>query len=187
MKTKLQTPLLPNSTSKITKSSIPSPVPRALSAIKSSAAEFRERELKRQKEVEARQKREALLQAQIEEKRRKREEKQIKAQQMREEIENKKRKHLETAEKSKEEKLKQQMAEREAKLMKQKEELEKKRQIAKQKAIGEKMKAQEVETPIYMIKKAPLLPTPDCYDSDTEEGQDRQFTLPEWTKGRKLL
>lgn len=183
----MQTPLdthrilpsqLANTTSKVTKSSLASPIPKTMSAIKASAAEFRERELKRQKEAEARQKREALLQAQIEEKRRIREEKQLKAQQLREAMEKEKKKHLEMVERVKEEKLKQQLAERDIKLQKQKDDLEKKRQMARQKASDEKVK-----DPIYMITKAPLLPTPDCYDSDSEDVERQKVDFPSWSKG----
>lgn len=98
------------STSKLTTSAksslIEAPgVPKAMSAAKASAAEYREREMRRQKEAEAKQKREALLQAQIEEKRKKREEKQMKAQQARKAMEEDKQKEREAAERAKEEKF----------------------------------------------------------------------------------
>lgn len=160
-----------------------SPIPKSFSAIKASAADFRERELKRQKESEALQKRNALLQAQVEEKRRKRAEKQLKAQQIREANEKDKQRHLEMMEKLKEEKIKQHLAEKDMKLQKQKEELERKRELAKQRAAEER---KDFELPIYMVTKAPLLQTPDCYDSDSEEAPKKPV-FPEWTKGKFVL
>lgn len=167
-------------------------IPKSLSSIKSSQADFRERELRRQKEA---QKREALLQAQLEEKRRKREEKQLKAQLQREALEKEKQKNLELAEKLREEKLKQALAERDVKMIKQKEEMERKRQLAKKKALEEKLKEEDkkktemrdkeqMELP-YMISKAPLLPTVDCYDSDQEQESEAQ--LPAWCDGKIVI
>lgn len=164
--------------------------PKSLTSFKSSQAEFRERELRRQKEA---QKREALLQAQIEEKRRRREEKQLKAQQQREALEKEKLKHLEDAEKAREEKLKQTLAERDVKLIKQKEEMERKRQLAKKKALEEKLKEEKKKAElrnrdkmdlVYMATEAPLLPTPDCYDSDHEAPEE--VVLPAWCEGKSL-
>lgn len=152
-----------------------SPLPKSRSAIKASATDFKERELKRQRDAEALQKREALLQAQLEEKRRIRAEKQLKAQQAREAKEKEKQKHFEMLEKMKEEKYKKNLAE----MQKQKEELEKKKQMARHRPAEEK---KDLPLPIYMTTKAPLLPTPDCYDSDTEEC--RKVVLPTWTTGK---
>lgn len=189
-KSKLQTPLSTNkfvpthfstNCSKLNKPSLTdsSPLPKARSAIKASAADFKERELKRQREAEALQKREALLQAQLEEKRRIRAEKQLKAQQAREAKEKEKQKHFEMMEKLKEEKYKNHLAE---KMQKQKEELEKKKQMAKARGGDEK---KDHQPPIYMTTKAPLLPTQDCYDSDSEEC--RKVVLPSWTTGKHTI
>lgn len=165
--------------------------PKSLSSVKSSQAEYRERELHRKKEA---QKREALMQAQIEEKRKKREEKQLKAQQQREALEKEKLKQLELTEKLREEKLRQARAERDSKLTKQKEEMERKRQLAKKKAMEEKLREERKKAelkskenaglPPYMLSKAPLLPTADCYDSDQERQNELEF--PSWCDGKSI-
>lgn len=193
-KSKLQTPVATNrfvpmhtstTCTKLKKPSISdnSPIPKSYSAMKVSSADFKERELKRQREAEASQKRTAILQAQMEEKRRIRTEKQLKAQQAREAQEKEKLKNVEKL-KLKEEKLKQQLIEKDLKLQKQKEELERKRQMAKQKAAEEK---KEQEMPIYMTMKAPLLPTTDCYDSDSEEAAHSKILVPKWARGKNLI
>lgn len=159
---------------------------KTLSSVKASQASFREKELRRQKEEEKRQ---AQLQAQMDEKRRKREEKQLKAQQARELREKEKIKQLEMAEKLKEEKHKQALAEKEAKVQKQREEMEKKRLLAKKKALEEKnvIKEQPKKPPVYMTTKAPLLPTYDCYDSDDEQNRNRtNIARPQWTKSKTI-
>ncbi|XP_018324416.1 histone-lysine N-methyltransferase, H3 lysine-79 specific-like [Agrilus planipennis] len=117
---------------------------KSASALKTSQNEYKERELKRrEKEEEALRKREAILQAQIEEKRRKREEKQLKAQQQREALEKDKQKMLEETERLKEEKHKQLLAEKEEKQQRLREEANRKRMLALQKA-KEKKKEEEM-------------------------------------------
>ncbi|KAF2898300.1 hypothetical protein ILUMI_07871 [Ignelater luminosus] len=171
------------------------------SAIKSSQAEFRERELKRkQKEAEALSKKEALIQALTEEKKRKREERQIRAQQTRDAIEKDKQKVLESAERIKQEKLKQMLAEKEEKLLKQREEAARKRAIAQKKAAEEKQKEElkrleqerakklcdKDNIPPYLKHETPMLPTEDCYDSD-DSNAGKSFTVPAWQKKELLI
>ncbi|CAH1117575.1 unnamed protein product [Phaedon cochleariae] len=186
---------------------------KSVSVLKASQAEFREREKRRQeKEREALKKREALLAAQAEEKKRKREEKQLKAQQQRELLEKDKQKQLEEQQRKDEEKYKQAIAEKQEKMQKQREEAEKKRLVAKEKAQliklqeerdakeaaerdaraaakkEEKLKSHKAKQhglPVYMVSKPPLLPTDDCYDSDCSDyGAD--YTTPEWAKEKAL-
>lgn len=189
------------------------------SALKASRDEFRERERRKQeKEKEALKKREALLEELSEQKRKKREEKHLKAQIQREQMEKETLKKLE-AQKLREEKYQQAMAEKEEKIQRLRLEAERKRLLAKKKAEEHKEKVKEelklnetttIETndlaklallkqqqerdlqqqlpprPIYMVTRAPLLPTTDCYDSD-ESGEGNHHIVPEsWTKDREL-
>lgn len=66
-------------------------------------------------------------------------------------------------------------AEREAKIQKQKEQMLKKKDRMPE--------AKKDMIPVYMVTKAPLLPTPDCYDSDSEEAEKVRIVLPKWTTG----
>ncbi|KAB0799717.1 hypothetical protein PPYR_07597 [Photinus pyralis] len=146
----------------------PSTAGKTGSALKASKMEFRERELHRQqKEQEALQKKEALLQSSIEEKRRKREEREMKVQQLKANKEKQRQRQLLSAEKTKEEKLKQVLAEKEAKALKQKEEAAQKRAAALKKVEdSKKNQVPRDDGVIPYLSPTPPLPTPDCYDSD---------------------
>lgn len=106
--------------------------------------EYREREMqRREKEMEAIKKREAQIQAQIEEKKKKRLEKQMKAQQTREALEKTKIRTFEEIERSKEEKRKQVLAGKHDKIRKIQEETERKRAEALRRAMEERKKEEE--------------------------------------------
>ncbi|KAF5275180.1 hypothetical protein FQR65_LT04212 [Abscondita terminalis] len=158
---------------------------RAATAIKTSGSqlEFHEREIRRmQKDAEALKKKEALILAQTEEKRKKRKEREIKVQQTKMAIEKDKQKQLEIVEKAKEIKLKQMLAEKEAKFFKQKEEAAKKRAAVAKKASDIK-RNDEKFIPPYFKYETPLLPTPDCYDSD-ESSSNHRIKVPNFQKER---
>ncbi|KRT79922.1 hypothetical protein AMK59_6890 [Oryctes borbonicus] len=182
---------------------------KSASALKASQQEYKDRENRRkEKEAEAMKKREALILAQTEEKKKKRVEKQIKAQQTREALEKSKLKILEETER-KEEKRKQLLAERQEKLKRQQEEAERKRLEVLRKAAEEKRKEEKLkqlalkkaaedeakraldykkklkQQPRYLRERAPLLPTEDCYDSD-DEVQPKQLRKPSWTSRERL-
>ncbi|GJQ75668.1 putative chromosome segregation [Trypoxylus dichotomus] len=117
---------------------------KSASALKASQQEYKDREIRRrEKEAEAMRKREALMLAQTEEKKKKRLEKQTKAQQVREALEKSKLKTLEEVERTKEEKRRQVLAEKQEKLKRQQEEAERRRLEAQRKAAEEKRKEEE--------------------------------------------
>ncbi|KAK4877264.1 hypothetical protein RN001_009770 [Aquatica leii] len=198
------TPLMENrlrhlQTSSASKSGSNIPIPssntfltanKASSGLKTSASqmEFRERELRRrQKEADALQKKEAMILAATEEKRKKREEREMKVQQLKIAKERNKQMQLEIIEKAKDEKYKQILAEKEAKLMKQKEEAAQKRAAAVRKvAEARKNDALKIKfVPPYLKYQTPLLPSPDCYDSDDSAIKDI-IKIPHWQKSRSL-
>lgn len=158
----------------------------SLLAIKSAQKESREKQKKLLEREQAQKKKEAMLSAQAEAKRRLNEEKQLKALQQRKAIEAEKLKQLEI-QKQKEAKIKQREQEREEYLQKQKLELEKKR-VAQKKKVAE-MQAQRQQIleeqarnpPVYMTTKLPKLPTEDCYDSDDPDYKKVQ--APHWCGG----
>ncbi|KAK5648433.1 hypothetical protein RI129_003325 [Pyrocoelia pectoralis] len=140
---------------------------RTGSALKASQTEFYERELRRkQKEEEALRKKKALMLAQTEERRRRREEREMKVQQLKMIKEKEKMKQLMSAEKAKEERFKQILAEKEAKFFKQKEEAAQKREAASKKDAERNQQENKKQVSAYLTYPVPLLPTPDCYDSD---------------------
>ncbi|KAK5643319.1 hypothetical protein RI129_007164 [Pyrocoelia pectoralis] len=164
------------------------------SALKVSQMEFRERELRRkQKEEEALQKKEALMLSITEEKRRKREEREMKVQQLKATKDKEKQRQFLSAEKIKKEKLKQMMAEKEARYLKQKEEAARKRAAALKKAAEAKQhdatkyneQIDDVnQIPPFIMHPPPLLPTPDCYDSD--DSTRATFSIPQFQKKANL-
>ncbi|CAH1985870.1 unnamed protein product [Acanthoscelides obtectus] len=156
------------------KLSINLPAAQSNSAMKASLAEMKERQKQRQvKEMEALRKKEALLQAQMEEKRKKREEKQLKAQQQREQLERERSRTRADQINKVEEKTKKIMAVKEEKLQHFKELQEKKRQIAKE-------RHQNQVIPNYLTTPLPLLPSDSPYDSDDERYTKK--SMPSWAK-----
>ncbi|KAF5297678.1 hypothetical protein FQA39_LY12009 [Lamprigera yunnana] len=99
--------------------------------------------------TDALQKKEAMIHAQIEEKRKKREQRELKVQLVKMNLEKGKRRKLELAERAKEEK--------ETKLQK---------RIVTAKKPTEVKQNRKNEIPIFLKYEAPLLPTDDCYDSE---------------------
>ncbi|XP_031335537.1 DNA ligase 1-like [Photinus pyralis] len=159
---------------------------RTGSALKASQIEFREREMRRkQKEEEASRKKQALILAQTEGRRLRREERELKVQQLKMDMEKEKQRQLKEAEKAREEKFKQILAEKEARFFKQKEEAARKRAAAAQKLDNMHQEDTPKLTPVFLTCPAPLLPTPDCYDSDDSTGRGT-FVIPEFQKKDNL-
>ncbi|XP_050308805.1 inner centromere protein A isoform X4 [Anthonomus grandis grandis] len=145
--------------------------------IQGSVCNDRERQRKIMEREQALKKKEALLQAQSEAKRKLNQEKQIKAQQQRKLFEAEKQKQMEVEQKQKEEKQKQREREREEYLQKHKLEQEKKRMAQKMRLQAQ---LQENATkPIYMVTPLPDLPTADCYDSD--DPNYKTSSVPNWS------
>ncbi|XP_017774614.1 PREDICTED: uncharacterized protein PFB0765w-like [Nicrophorus vespilloides] len=190
MTSKMTTPTNNRVLPSMSKGYDPGSASKTLSAMKASKQEFREREMhRREKEMEAAKKKEAMLLAMTEEKKRKREEKENKAKLHREELEREKQRVYE-AQKVKEEKQKLAASEKHEKLQKLREENEKKRLLLKQKQEKKKLdeQKQRQKVPIYMTMKAPLLPTFDCYDSDSDQEERDHPTIekPEWLKAEHM-
>lgn len=143
----------------------------------------------KEKTSEALRKKEALLHAQSEERKRKREEKQLKAQQLREMKEKEKQHYLEMTGKQKEQRARMVNKEKQDYLQKQKEEMDLKRLLVVKRAAEERKKLEEEKRrqlmekkkPIYMTTAMPLLPTADCYDSDSE-ADSKEISPPAWEK-----
>lgn len=141
----------------------------------------------KEKISEASKKRDALLQAKSEERKRIREEKQLKAQQLRE---IKMKQKLQTNEEWALLKIK----EKQERLEKQKEEADQRRILTAKRAQDERKKQEEEKLrclkeqnkPIYMATAMPLLPTPDCYDSDSDV-DTKHIKSSAWEKSTFLL
>ncbi|CAG9764752.1 unnamed protein product [Ceutorhynchus assimilis] len=171
-----------------------------LSRTASAQKDPRERQRKNLEREQALKKKEAMLLAQAEAKRKQNEEKQLKALQQRKLIEVEKQKQLEL-QKQKEDRHKQRELEREEYNQKNKLELEKKRAAQKKKIqeLQEQRKAEQEakelqdqhhrkrEPPVYMINPAPPLPSYACYDSDdADHPYPANVIVPPWSKSRAL-
>ncbi|KAF5297676.1 hypothetical protein FQA39_LY12007 [Lamprigera yunnana] len=115
--------------------------------------------------TDALQKKEAMIHAQIEEKRKKREQRELKVQLVKMNLEKGKRRKLELADRAKEEK--------ETKLRK---------GIVTAKKPAEVKQNRKNEIPIFLKYEAPLLPTDDCYDS--ENSLSGQQVKQRWERGK---
>ncbi|KAG5896018.1 hypothetical protein JTB14_007583 [Gonioctena quinquepunctata] len=130
----------------------------------------------------------ALKASQAEEKRRKREEKQLKAQQRREILE----KEYKQAITEKEERLQKKEQIKSGKKMREMEEwtdeTRDENELARQKRKQKRQQRAQLmrDLPLHMTTEAPLLPTDDCYDSDDSDYGIPHKNLPDWGKNKEM-